>query len=251
MKKLIIFLFISTMLFAQVRTEQVSIKKIDENVVELRARLYDVFTQLRGKNKNQRTAYLNDSCRVGFLFENFTDLGWEVAHKPMGDHAFREGVIDTLTIITTLTNVELNKDRFCEVYFKPYNQKYKFRLDGTETIGQKINDYLCEVGEITITDRVVASKDDTVKIDASVFMESECNQTLSYQWKYRTYDDSLGYGEWLNWTNGRSGAMSMTLNEVVFKVMSKNWDKRQWAVWVDSGVGSEKKSDNFTLRVNQ
>ncbi len=170
----------------------------------------------------------------------------------MGDHAFREGTIDTLTIITTLTNVELHKDHFCEVYFKPYNQKYKFHLDGTETVGQKINDYLCEVGEITITDRAVVDKDDTVKIDATVFMESECTQTLSYQWKYRTYDEATQtYSDWLNWTNGRSGAISMTLNEVVFKVMSKNWDKRQYAIWVNSGVGSEKKSDNFTLRVTQ
>lgn len=256
MKKLIILtiVYLTCLLWvnslSQVKTEQVTVKKISENVIELRARLFGVFTDLKGKNKNQRTDYLNQNYKVGFLFENFKDLGWEVSNKPMGDHAFRGGAIDTLTIITTITNAELNKDHYCEVYFKPYNQKYKFRTDGTEAIGTKLQDYLCEVQDVTITDRVTTVKNDTVTIVASVSMEDVCSQTLSYQWKYRTYDTATEtYSDWLNWTNGRSGAVSMTMNEVKFIVMSNNWDKRQWSLFVSSGVGAGKKSNNFTLRV--
>jgi len=265
MRKLILLLIIfSTSLFAQPKSEKVVIKKIANNVIELRAKLYGNFKELEGLTKAERTIYLGENYSVGFLFENYRQLGWEIPQKPMGDHKFRENLNgkDTLIIITDLTNAPIGVNYYVETYFKPKSEKYKFRLDGTEAIGDKLQDFLCEVADVRIDKKMFADKNDTVTVTSSVTMEEGCSQTLTYNWKFRTYnqvidtiatdtyDTSYVYSAWKNWNSNRNGYISAD-KDLVFQVMSKKWNKRQWTVYVDSGVGKAKKSNNFTLRVNQ
>lgn len=253
---------------AQVRSEQVVIKVDSNNVIKLKARLFGNFKQLEGLTRNQRIDYLAENYDVGFLFENFRELGWEVAQKPMGNHFFRENTegVDTLTIITELSNVPINTDHYVQTYFKPKNQKYKFRLDGTEAIGSRVNDFLCEVVSVSLNNnRLVVEKNDTVTLVADAIMEDECTQELTYDWKFSTYDEVIDTvitdttiydttyvnSDWKNWGSGRAGFISAEGNTLVFEVMNNNWDNRRWTVYVSSGVGREVKSNNFRLRVAQ
>ena len=258
-------MLLATSLFAQIKSEKVIVTKIDANTIELRAKLYGKFDDLRELNNANRLTYLLTEYDVGFYVENYRQLNWDSGAKTIGKvNSFRDGLglNDTLAFSTTLTNLPLSEDINVLVYFKPKNNRYKFRLDGTEEIGTRLQDFACEPEDAAIEPtRLRVEKNDTITLSASAFVDDFCSQELEYGWEFRTYDEVITvndtisdttyvYSDWMNFGSGRNGYISEADNQLTFEAMNKNWDNRQWRVKVSNSVG-ESYSNRFTLRVNQ
>lgn len=265
MKKLKILLAVYFLLLlavqnleAQPKFEKVTITVIEENVIELKAKMYGRFDELSGMNKAQAKTYLLQNYGVGFQVENYRELGWEIPTKPLGEiNVLRiyESARDTIVYSTTLGNIPRNKLFVIKPYFSPNFNRYAFRYEG-DAVGTRLQDYLCEPASVSLSEsRLFVNPGDTVTIFGNVIMEESCNQEIDYSWEFKrdtsSVDSVVAFTDWMNWGEGRNGSIEIADNYIKFETMNKNWDRRRWRVSVSSGIGREVRSKIFVLRVNQ